>query len=112
MISYQEEVLKKSFMVLVSPNCAFLFQQIANFTCHRLLSLNFMLIDHHKPGTSKNPNAFIWSERFKVAVGVAEALDYLHSDSQRVIHRDVKSSNVLLSDDFEPQVMHRDLSIF
>ncbi|XP_022141711.1 probable receptor-like serine/threonine-protein kinase At5g57670 isoform X2 [Momordica charantia] len=55
-------------------------------------------------GISKNPNAFIWSERFKVAVGVAEALDYLHSDSQRVIHRDVKSSNVLLSDDFEPQL--------
>jgi len=40
-----------------------------------------------------------------VAVGIAEALDYLHSkDDQSVIHRDVKSSNVLLSEDFEPQV--------
>ncbi|XP_022939108.1 uncharacterized protein LOC111445110 isoform X1 [Cucurbita moschata] len=52
----------------------------------------------------KNPNAFGWNERFKVAVGVAEALDYLHDDAQHVIHRDVKSSNVLLSDDFEPQL--------
>lgn len=40
-----------------------------------------------------------------MAMGVAEALDYLHnSASQPVIHRDVKSSNILLSDDFEPQV--------
>ncbi|OVA15181.1 Protein kinase domain [Macleaya cordata] len=45
-----------------------------------------------------------WKERFKVAIGVAEALDYLHSNEQAVIHRDVKSSNILLSDDFEPQL--------
>jgi serine/threonine protein kinase len=46
-----------------------------------------------------------WNERLKVAVGVAEALDYLHDGCNRpVIHRDVKSSNILLFDDFEPQV--------
>lgn len=40
-----------------------------------------------------------------MAVGVAEALDYLHNTHDpEVIHRDVKSSNVLLADDFEPQV--------
>lgn len=45
-------------------------------------------------------------ERYYVAVGVAEALDYLHSGIEEpVIHKDVKSSNVLLSDDFEPQVL-------
>lgn len=47
-----------------------------------------------------------WEERYKVAVGIAEALDYLHGGSaQPVIHRDVKSSNILLGDDFEPQVL-------
>ncbi|XP_058097427.1 protein kinase STUNTED isoform X2 [Magnolia sinica] len=46
-----------------------------------------------------------WDERYKIAINVAEALDYLHSRSaQSVIHRDVKSSNILLADDFEPQL--------
>ncbi|KAJ6954271.1 receptor-like serine/threonine-protein kinase [Populus alba x Populus x berolinensis] len=56
-------------------------------------------------GNKKDPLTFGWNERYKVALGVAEALDYLHScSSQPVIHRDVKSSNILLSDDFEPQL--------
>lgn len=64
-----------------------------------------LLIFFTSLGNKKDPIAFGWNERYKVAVGVAEALDYLHSGSaQPVIHRDVKSSNILLSDDFEPQV--------
>ncbi|KAI3686884.1 hypothetical protein L1987_80573 [Smallanthus sonchifolius] len=54
---------------------------------------------------NKKDSAFGWNERYKVAVGVAEALVYLHNScDQTVIHRDVKSSNILLSDDFEPQL--------
>ncbi|KAE8701090.1 Kinase protein with adenine nucleotide alpha hydrolases-like domain, putative isoform 5 [Hibiscus syriacus] len=56
-------------------------------------------------GNKKDTNAFGWQERYKVAVGLAEALDYLHNGcEQPVIHRDVKSSNILLSNDFEPQL--------
>ncbi|RWW71904.1 hypothetical protein BHE74_00020322 [Ensete ventricosum] len=54
-----------------------------------------------------NKHTLSWAERFKVAVGTAEALDYLHGGAgnmQPVIHRDVKSSNILLSEDFEPQL--------
>ncbi|ESQ27390.1 hypothetical protein EUTSA_v10018181mg [Eutrema salsugineum] len=62
-------------------------------------------LEENLHGNRKDLLAFRWSERYKVAVGVAEALDYLHnSASQPVIHRDVKSSNILLSDDFEPQL--------
>lgn len=47
-----------------------------------------------------------WEVRFKVAVAVAEALNYLHKECPKpVIHRDVKSSNILLSNEFQPQVL-------
>lgn len=47
-----------------------------------------------------------WDVRFEVAVAIAEALNYLHNECLRpVIHRDVKSSNILLSTEFQPQVL-------
>ncbi|KAJ8762940.1 hypothetical protein K2173_023069 [Erythroxylum novogranatense] len=62
-------------------------------------------LEENLHGDKKDPLAFGWRERHKVAVGVAEALSYLHNDiAQPVIHRDVKSSNILLSDNFEPQL--------
>ncbi|KAM0940553.1 putative protein kinase RLK-Pelle-RLCK-VI family [Dioscorea sansibarensis] len=57
-------------------------------------------------GEQENKIGLKWINRYKVAVGIAEALDYLHGSGnvQPVIHRDVKSSNILLSSDFEPQL--------
>ncbi|CAL9120252.1 unnamed protein product [Musa textilis] len=54
----------------------------------------------------ENKHVLSWPERYKVAIGVAEALDYLHGGGsiEPVIHRDVKSSNILLSENFEPQL--------
>ncbi|ESW03706.1 hypothetical protein PHAVU_011G035600 [Phaseolus vulgaris] len=44
-----------------------------------------------------------WEMRFNVAVRIAEALDYIHREALKpVIHRDVKSSNILLTQGFEP----------
>lgn len=66
----------------------------------------YLIPQYHVTGNKKDPLAFGWNQRYKVAVGVAEALEYIHNrDAQPVIHRDVKSSNILLSDDFEPQVI-------
>ncbi|XVF63658.1 hypothetical protein PTKIN_Ptkin09bG0104300 [Pterospermum kingtungense] len=54
-----------------------------------------------------------WGTRFKVATAIAEALNYLHNEcSPSVIHRDVKSSNILLSDDFQPQLSDFGLAIW
>lgn len=53
----------------------------------------------------KGKTALPWESRSNIAVGVAEALKYLHDGCTRpVIHRDVKSSNILLSSNLEPQL--------
>ncbi|KAJ6288289.1 hypothetical protein OIU76_024304 [Salix suchowensis] len=46
-----------------------------------------------------------WKKRFKVALGIAEGLQYLHHDCpRRIIHRDIKASNILLNSNFEAQI--------
>ncbi|CAA7405989.1 unnamed protein product [Spirodela intermedia] len=46
-----------------------------------------------------------WGVRYKVAVGTAMGMEYLHERCQRrIIHRDIKAANILLSDDFEAQI--------
>ncbi|XP_076938612.1 putative serine/threonine-protein kinase PBL7 [Bidens hawaiensis] len=54
-----------------------------------------------KNGGSKLP----WSVRYKVAIGVAEAVRYLHFGTERcVVHRDIKPSNILLSSRKSPKL--------
>ncbi|KAL9239541.1 hypothetical protein vseg_013851 [Gypsophila vaccaria] len=46
-----------------------------------------------------------WSVRLKIALGSARGLAYLHHDCcPRVVHRDIKSSNILLDENMEPHV--------
>ncbi|KZV45615.1 putative protein kinase-like [Dorcoceras hygrometricum] len=46
-----------------------------------------------------------WNQRVKIAYGVAKGLDFLHEKCQpSIVHRDVRSSNVLLFDDFSSKL--------
>ncbi|GAA0146718.1 hypothetical protein LIER_06606 [Lithospermum erythrorhizon] len=52
-----------------------------------------------------------WKTRYKVAVGVAEGLEFLHYEChRRIVHRDITSSNILLTEDYEPQISDFGLS--
>lgn len=54
-----------------------------------------------------NPNECVlgWEQRYKIVTGVAAALAYLHEEwEQRVLHRDVKASNVMLDASFNARL--------
>ncbi|KAE8675334.1 Receptor-like serine/threonine-protein kinase ALE2 [Hibiscus syriacus] len=56
-------------------------------------------------GVDKETDSLDWGARMKIALSAARGLAYLHEDSSpRVIHRDIKSSNILLEHDFTPKV--------
>ncbi|CAH8280909.1 unnamed protein product [Arabidopsis lyrata] len=85
------------------PNAA----RLRGFSCDR--GLHFVL--EYAPHGSLasllfgSEECLDWKKRYKVALGIADGLSYLHNDCpRRIIHRDIKASNILLSQDYEAQI--------
>ncbi|XP_059661470.1 cysteine-rich receptor-like protein kinase 10 isoform X2 [Cornus florida] len=62
-------------------------------------SLDYFLFD------SKKREQLDWSRRYKIIGGIARGILYFHEDSRlRIIHRDLKASNILLDGDMNPKI--------
>lgn len=72
----------------------------------RLLIYEFVpnkTLEHHLH--EKGLPVLEWTKRVKIALGSAKGLAYLHEDCHpKIIHRDIKSANILLDNAFEAQV--------
>ncbi|KAJ4836294.1 hypothetical protein Tsubulata_008026, partial [Turnera subulata] len=71
----------------------------------------FLLVYEFMPNGSLDSHLFggkillAWSVRYKIALGLASALLYLHEEwEQCVVHRDIKSSNVMLDSNFNAKL--------
>ncbi|GAU15359.1 hypothetical protein TSUD_04280 [Trifolium subterraneum] len=62
-------------------------------------SLDYFIFDQAKRAQLN------WELRYKIILGIARGILYLHEDSRlRIIHRDLKASNILLDEEMNPKI--------
>ncbi|XP_010554610.1 PREDICTED: serine/threonine-protein kinase BIK1-like [Tarenaya hassleriana] len=74
---------------------------------HRLLVYEFMTkgsLENHLFRRGSYFQPLSWNLRVKVAVEAAKGIAFLHSDSVKVIYRDLKASNILLDSDYNAKL--------
>ncbi|EEF34454.1 cysteine-rich receptor-like protein kinase 3 [Ricinus communis] len=78
---------------ITGPESLLVYEYVPNQSLHDYLFV------------AKNVQPLTWEMRYKIILGTAEGLAYLHEETElRIIHRDVKLSNVLLDEDFLPKI--------
>uniref|UniRef100_A0A2N9EZG5 Protein kinase domain-containing protein n=1 Tax=Fagus sylvatica TaxID=28930 RepID=A0A2N9EZG5_FAGSY len=79
---------------ITGPESLLVYEYVPNQSLHDYFS-----------SVNKNLQLLTWDVRFKIMLGTAAGLAYLHEESKlRIIHRDIKLSNILIDEDFEPKI--------
>ncbi|KAI4370206.1 hypothetical protein MLD38_018576 [Melastoma candidum] len=75
---------------------------------HRLLIYEYVNngnLEQWLHGAMRHRGCLNWEARMKILLGTAKALAYLHEAIEpKVVHRDIKSSNILIDDDFNAKI--------
>ncbi|KAL5582573.1 hypothetical protein UlMin_015015 [Ulmus minor] len=75
---------------------------------HRMLVYEYVNngnLEQWLHGAMRHHGTLTWEARMKVLLGTAKALAYLHEAIEpKVVHRDIKSSNILIDDEFNAKV--------
>ncbi|KAG4936054.1 hypothetical protein AAZX31_18G130500 [Glycine max] len=78
---------------ITGPESLLVYEYVPNQSLH----------DHFSVRRTSQP--LTWEIRHKILLGIAEGMAYLHEESHvRIIHRDIKLSNILLEEDFTPKI--------
>ncbi|XP_060965901.1 LRR receptor-like serine/threonine-protein kinase IOS1 [Cannabis sativa] len=82
-------------------NKALIYEYIANGS----------LDSHLSQGVGNNKDILSWEERLQIAIDAAQGLEYLHNGCKPpIVHRDVKTSNILITDNFHAKIADFGLS--
>ncbi|KAL4124222.1 hypothetical protein PRIC2_010059 [Phytophthora ramorum] len=83
---------------LVHPNIVAFLGVAWNSLNNLVMALEFFPMGDLQAYLMKNADLMSWSkDKIHIAAGVGRALEYLHSRSPPLIHRDLKSKNILLT---------------
>nr|XP_043630367.1 receptor-like kinase LIP2 [Erigeron canadensis] len=105
--------LKNEYLSQLFGYCLEKRNRILVYQCSTMGCLHDIL-HGRRGGEGDEPGLILnWAQRVKVAYGAARGLEYLHEQVHPpIVHCDVRSSNVLVFDDFESKIVYFSLSNF
>ncbi|KAI9981911.1 hypothetical protein PInf_009691 [Phytophthora infestans] len=91
---------------LAHPNIVSFVGVAWNTLTNLIMALEFLPTGDLHGYLTKHADVLSWSkDKMGIAIGVARALEFLHSQVPPLIHRDLKSKNILLTRQLEPKLI-------
>ncbi|GMF36503.1 unnamed protein product [Phytophthora fragariaefolia] len=91
---------------LIHPNIIEFLGVAWNNLSNLVMVLEFLPTGNLQTYLENNVDTLSWARhKIHIAIGVAKALKYLHTFTPPLIHRDIKSCNILLTDLLEPKII-------